>query len=71
MLQWQRPVAAEDLSQRTSGVFAHHVIQVLTLRKRMNLGEEPPGDPAQKPLFEQQPLPGAGFVMSTGRQGFQ
>ncbi|MNC36157.1 hypothetical protein D3C75_846670 [compost metagenome] len=69
--QWQGAGTGEQLLQGLARVFTHQVIQVLTLAGRVYFGEVTPGNPAQEPLFEQQALQGARFILALLGQGFQ
>ena len=51
LCQRQRALLLEQLGQGLPGVFAHHVVQMLTATGGMHFGKGPAGDPAQKPFL--------------------
>ncbi|MNE42504.1 hypothetical protein D3C80_1366310 [compost metagenome] len=69
--QGQRPVLGEQCRKALAGVFAHHVIQVLALAGDVEFGEVSPCDPAQKPLFHQQPLGCPWLLFARAGQGLE
>ncbi|MNR13778.1 hypothetical protein D3C85_1302050 [compost metagenome] len=69
--QWQRAGAVVKLGERRSRVFAHHVVQMLTLASGMDLGEMPSGHALEKPLLRQQRLRSLRIVVQATWQGFQ
>ncbi|MNK96669.1 hypothetical protein D3C87_1169620 [compost metagenome] len=60
-----------QLRQGRSGIFAHHVVQVLALTGGMNFRKMPPGHALEKPFLRQQGLPRLMIVMQAAGQGFQ
>ncbi len=69
--QRQGALLLEQFGERLSRVFAHQVIQVLALRRRVYFGKAAPGDSAQEPLFQQQALAGFRFIMTAGWEGLE
>ncbi|MNF90084.1 hypothetical protein D3C84_726370 [compost metagenome] len=69
--QRQRPVLLMPVRQGSARIFAHHVVQMLTLTGGMYFRKMPAGHAFEKPLFRQQRLPGLVIVVQAPRQGFQ
>ncbi|MNP55770.1 hypothetical protein D3C76_1504390 [compost metagenome] len=69
--QRQRADLVIQSGQGRPGIFAHDVVQMLTLAGGMDFREMPTGHPLEKPLFRQQRLPGVMIVVQARGQGFQ